>query len=85
MTTLLTTLQAATLTISLNRPERANAFNFEMIAELQTALRQAAKDAQVRCVVLTGTGGSFCAGMTSTEMLAARTRRLLPRTPSKNL
>ena len=44
MTTLLTTLQAATLTISLNRPERANAFNFEMIAELRAALEQAATE-----------------------------------------
>lgn len=72
MTTLLTTLQAATLTISLNRPERANAFNFEMIAELRTALEQAATDSQVRCVVLTGAGNSFSAGHDITEMLAAQ-------------
>ena len=72
MTTLLTTLQAATLTIGLNRPERANAFNFEMIAELQTALKQASRDTQVHCVVLTGTGCSFCAGHDITEMLAAQ-------------
>lgn len=72
MTTLLTALQAATLTISLNRPERANAFNFEMIAELQAALEQAATDSQVRCVVLTGAGGSFCAGHDITEMLAVQ-------------
>jgi 2-(1,2-epoxy-1,2-dihydrophenyl)acetyl-CoA isomerase len=72
MITLLTTLQAATLTISLNRPERANAFNFEMIAELQAALKGAARDAKVRCVVLTGAGGSFCAGHDITEMLAAQ-------------
>ena len=72
MATLLTTLQAATLTISLHRPERANAFNFEMIAELQAALKQAAEDAGVRCVVLTGAGSSFCAGHDITEMLAAQ-------------
>jgi 2-(1,2-epoxy-1,2-dihydrophenyl)acetyl-CoA isomerase len=72
MTTLLTALQSATLTISLNRPERANAFNFEMIAELQAALERAATDAQIRCVVLTGTGNSFCAGHDITEMLAAQ-------------
>jgi 2-(1,2-epoxy-1,2-dihydrophenyl)acetyl-CoA isomerase len=72
MTTLLSSLQAATLTISLNRPERANAFNFEMIAELQAALEQAGADSQVRCVVLTGAGGSFCAGHDITEMLAAQ-------------
>lgn len=72
MTTLLTALQAATLTISLNRPERANAFNFEMIAELQGALKRADRDSQVRCVVLTGAGSSFCAGHDITEMLAAQ-------------
>ena len=72
MSTLLTALQSATLTISLNRPERANAFNFEMIAALQGALRQASMDAQVRCVVLTGAGSSFCAGHDITEMLAAQ-------------
>jgi 2-(1,2-epoxy-1,2-dihydrophenyl)acetyl-CoA isomerase len=72
MTTLLTTLRAATLTISLNRPERANAFNFEMIAELRAALEQAATDSQIRCVMLTGAGDSFCAGHDITEMLAAQ-------------
>jgi len=72
MSTLLTDLQAATLTISLNRPERANALNFEMIAELRTALERAAADSQIRCVVLTGAGRSFCGGHDITEMLAAQ-------------
>jgi len=72
MTTLLTELQSATLTISLNRPERANAFNFEMIAALRAALETATTDSQVRCVVLTGSGASFCAGHDITEMLAAQ-------------
>ncbi len=72
MTTLLTHLRSATLTIHLNRPERANAFNFEMIAELQEALKQAARDSQVRCVVLTGAGRAFSAGQDVNEMLAAQ-------------
>jgi len=72
MTTLLTELQSATLKISLNRPKRANAINFEMIADLRAALEGAAKDSQVRCVVLTGSGASFCAGHDITEMLAAQ-------------
>jgi len=72
MSTLLTDLQTATLTISLNRPERANALNFEMIAELRTALERAAADSQIRCVVLTGAGRSFCGGHDITEMLAAQ-------------
>ena len=72
MSTLLTDFQAATLTISLNRPERANAFNFEMIAALQRALKRAVDDEKVRCVVLTGVGSSFCAGHDVTDMLAAQ-------------
>jgi 2-(1,2-epoxy-1,2-dihydrophenyl)acetyl-CoA isomerase len=72
MSTILSALRSATLTISLNRPERANAFNFEMIAELRSALEQAAQDTRIRCVVLTGAGSSFCAGHDITEMLAAQ-------------
>jgi 2-(1,2-epoxy-1,2-dihydrophenyl)acetyl-CoA isomerase len=74
MTTLLTDFRSATLTIRLNRPERANAFDFEMIAELQEALKQAARDSQVRCLVLTGAGRAFSAGHDVTEMLAAQGR-----------
>jgi len=76
MTTLLTNLQSATLTISLNRPECANAFNLEMIAELRSALDQAATDAQICCVVLTGVGNSFCAGHDITEMLVAQSQNI---------
>jgi len=72
MSTLLTALQAATLTIRLNRPERANAFNFEMIAALRGALEQAAADSQIRCIVLMGAGSSFCAGHDIGEMLAVQ-------------
>jgi 2-(1,2-epoxy-1,2-dihydrophenyl)acetyl-CoA isomerase len=72
MPTLLTNLQSSTLTISLNRPDRANACNFEMLLELQSSLNQAAVDAQIRCVVLTGTGKTFCAGHDVSEMLAAQ-------------
>lgn len=72
MPTLLASLESATLTLRLNRPERANAFNFEMIAELRAALEQAAQNGQIRCVVLTGAGSSFCAGHDITEMLSAQ-------------
>jgi methylglutaconyl-CoA hydratase len=48
--------------ITLNRPEVHNAFTAAMIRELRDAVRCAASDAEVRVVVLTGTGTSFCAG-----------------------
>lgn len=47
--------------ITLNRPERLNAFNDEMHLDIQKALDQAA-DPKVRAVVLTGAGRGFCAG-----------------------
>jgi 2-(1,2-epoxy-1,2-dihydrophenyl)acetyl-CoA isomerase len=68
MTTLLSDLQSACLTLTFNRPERANSFNFEMISELRHALTEAEKDPQVRCVVLTGAGINFSAGQDVTEM-----------------
>lgn len=68
MTTLLSTLKSGVLTLSLNRPERANAFNFEMTTALQNALTDAEKDSQVRCVVITGTGKVFSAGQDIREM-----------------
>lgn len=48
--------------IILNRPEVHNAFNSTMIQELQNAFLKAADDKDVRIVVLTGMGKSFCAG-----------------------
>jgi 2-(1,2-epoxy-1,2-dihydrophenyl)acetyl-CoA isomerase len=65
-------LQAPNLILTLSRPERANAFNFEMLRELRQALEKATTDESIRCVVLTGAGGSFCTGHDITEMLAAQ-------------
>ncbi len=49
-------------TITLNRPERLNAVNFAVTEGLLAAVRQAAEDATVGCVVVTGAGRGFCAG-----------------------
>jgi enoyl-CoA hydratase/carnithine racemase len=49
--------------IVLNRAEKRNAFNDELIAALGEALRAAAGDASVRCVVLRGAGPMFSSGM----------------------
>lgn len=68
MTTLLTSTQSGTAVLTLNRPERANSFNFEMVNELRNALADAEKNPQVRCVVITGGGKVFSAGQDITEM-----------------
>ncbi len=52
----------AVATITLNRPAQANALTYAMRAELQRALRDASRDASVRCIVLAGAGRTFCAG-----------------------
>ena len=49
-------------TLVLNRPEKRNAMSGQMIAELHAAADALAADESVRVVVLTGAGGSFCAG-----------------------
>jgi enoyl-CoA hydratase / 3-hydroxyacyl-CoA dehydrogenase len=48
--------------ITLNRPNKANAFNADMMSELNKALTELEKDADVRYVVITGAGGNFCGG-----------------------
>jgi enoyl-CoA hydratase/carnithine racemase len=52
----------AVATITINRPDRRNALNPETINELRAALQDAKVDAQVRVIVLTGAGKTFCAG-----------------------
>jgi enoyl-CoA hydratase/carnithine racemase len=49
-------------TITLNRPDRLNAWTPTMDTEVRAAMRQAADDEQVRVIVLTGAGRGFCAG-----------------------
>ena len=48
--------------ITLNRPETMNALNRQMYAELEQAFRDAHRDPEVRCIVLTGNGRAFCSG-----------------------
>lgn len=49
--------------ITLDRPEAKNALTPAMIADLVDAIREARTDPASRCVLLTGTGDAFCAGM----------------------
>ncbi|HCI10212.1 MAG TPA: enoyl-CoA hydratase, partial [Alcanivorax sp.] len=51
------------LTVTLNRPDRMNAFTLRMKDELVHVFGEADRDNQVRAVVVTGAGRAFCAGM----------------------
>jgi enoyl-CoA hydratase/carnithine racemase len=51
------------LTLTLNRPERLNAFTVTMADELEHAFRRASVDDTVGAIVVTGAGRAFCAGM----------------------
>lgn len=69
--TLLSDVRAGVCTLTINRPERANAFNLELLNALLRAFDEAANDPQTRVLVLTGAGNSFGAGHDITEMLSA--------------
>jgi len=64
MTTVVTSIrQDARLVVTIDRPERRNALNADVIRALQEALARARSDDTIRAVVLTGAGGeAFCAG-----------------------
>ena len=59
---ILTGLTDGVLTITLNRPDRLNAWTGTMQVEVETAIRKGGADDSVRCIVITGAGRGFCAG-----------------------
>jgi len=54
--------------VVLNRPEKRNALSTELIGALGEALRAAAADGDVRCVILRGAGTMFSSGMDSGDL-----------------
>jgi 2-(1,2-epoxy-1,2-dihydrophenyl)acetyl-CoA isomerase len=59
---ILTMHDGGVFTVTLNRPDRLNAFTASMLEELNRALTSAANDPEIRAVLLTGAGRGFCAG-----------------------
>jgi 2-(1,2-epoxy-1,2-dihydrophenyl)acetyl-CoA isomerase len=62
MDPVLVSLDAGVLKLTLNRPDRLNAFNADLHAGLADAMSRAEREPAVRCVLVTGAGRGFCAG-----------------------
>ena len=78
---LLASLEAGVLTLTFNRPEVRNALGDIVTPALRKMVAQAAEDPEVRCVVLTGTGTTFCAGGDVKGMGDRRSGRSRPASP----
>ena len=50
------------VTLTMNRPEKRNAFGLEMLVAMADAFQSCDDDKDVRAIILTGAGGHFCAG-----------------------
>jgi len=62
MDPVLISLDGGVLRITLNRPDKLNAFNLDMHRGLAAAMDRAEAEAAVRCLLVTGAGRAFCAG-----------------------
>lgn len=74
--TILFELTGSVATITLNRPDVFNAVNEKLTYELQDALKQVAKNDEVRALIFTGTGKAFCAGQDLKEAAGLENRSL---------
>jgi 2-(1,2-epoxy-1,2-dihydrophenyl)acetyl-CoA isomerase len=61
-TPVLSAVDDGVLTLTLNRPQRLNAMSSALIEQVANGIARARGDADIRCVLLTGTGRGFCAG-----------------------
>ena len=63
--------RGAVTLLTLNRPDRLNAFTVDMTTRLSAAFTEAEEDKAVRVIVLTGAGRGFCAGQDLSERSVA--------------
>lgn len=66
--------------VTLNRPEKRNALNWQAYSELESCLRFASADPDCRCVIVTGADPAFCSGDDVIEIMAAPKRPQMQRT-----
>jgi len=72
-------------TITLNAPDRMNTISRDMLDRLTALLVQADRDPDVRCVILTGAGRAFCAGLDVKAMSEGRDTGILSNTVRPSL
>jgi enoyl-CoA hydratase len=68
MPAVLTERDGHALIVTLNRPERQNAINGEMLVRFLDACVEADENPDIRCLIMTGAGGNFCSGADLKEM-----------------
>ncbi len=68
---LIESLDGGVLTLTLNRPDRLNAFNVALHEALADALKRAAANDECRALILTGAGNGFCAGQDLSDRAVA--------------
>jgi 2-(1,2-epoxy-1,2-dihydrophenyl)acetyl-CoA isomerase len=76
--TLLAARDDGVLTLTLNRPDKLNAWTYRMGAELRQAIIAANEDADINAIVVTGAGRAFCAGADIAEVFDAQTKAEVP-------
>ena len=62
--------------ITLNRPERLNAINYQLVMDLIAIVTEMEQDEALRAVIITGAGRGFCAGADIKELADPNARRL---------
>lgn len=86
---LLVSQEGSVAVLTLNRPERLNAISGAMLGELSAKLVEANKDPETRCIVLTGAGRGFCAGLDLVDVgqggIGSRERRSGDNRPPRQL
>ncbi len=69
MSRVLVDVAGGVMTLTLNRSEKKNAIDIQMIGELKAAIARADLDAEVKILALKGAGKDFCAGLDLNELL----------------
>jgi 2-(1,2-epoxy-1,2-dihydrophenyl)acetyl-CoA isomerase len=59
---ILTAVRDRVATLTLNRPEKLNAVNFQLLVEAATVVKTWSRDPDIGAIVITGSGRAFCAG-----------------------